>query len=99
MSQLPARDFEDERATAVMKEDLVAELVARSCEDDAVLLSNAPTKVAKISAAEIYAAAGVAPAVSARAPGLHRTWSPPAVFVLAAALVALFAVLAVVNCR
>jgi hypothetical protein len=97
MSHHPARDFDDGPATAVMKDDLVAELVARSREDDVALLSNEPTKVAKLSAAEIFAAAGVAPvdrpAVFARALILQLTWRRAAVFVLAAALVAVLAVL------
>lgn len=96
MSQLEQRDFDDEPATAVMHDDLVAELTARSRDDEPGPLSDEPTKVAKISVAEIFAAAGLAidaPAASAPARGLRLTWRRAAVFVLAAALVAMLSVL------
>jgi hypothetical protein len=90
------RDFDDETATAVMKDDLAAKLIARSRDDDTAPRFDETTKVAKIPVAEIFAAAGLAPvdlpAASARAPGLHLTWRRAAVFVLAAALVAVIAV-------
>ncbi len=98
MSHLQERDFDDEPATAVMPDHIVAELTARSRDDAAEPLSGEPTKVAKISVAEIFAAAGVAlvdaPTASAGARGLRLTWRRAAVFVLAAALVAVLAVLA-----
>lgn len=95
MSHPERRDFDDGPATAVMHDDLVAELTARSRDDDAALLSDAPTKVAKISVAEIFAAAGVAAVdapASAPAPRSRLTWRRAAVFVLAATLVAMLAV-------
>jgi hypothetical protein len=90
------RDFDHETATAVMKDDLVAKLVARSRDDDAAPLSDETTKVARIPVAELFAAAGVAPvdrpAGSVRVLGLRFTWRRAALFVLAAGLVAVIAV-------
>jgi anti-sigma-K factor RskA len=93
MSDRPQRDFDDELATAVMHDDLVAELTARSRDDDEAPLSDEPTKVAKISVAELFAAAGAPVDAPAAAAGLRVTWRRAAVFVVvAAALVATLAV-------
>jgi hypothetical protein len=98
MSPPQERDFDDDPATTVMPDDVVAELSARSRDDAAEPLSDEPTKVASISVAELFAAAASVDLVDAR-PASARTlggrfpWRRAAIFVLAAALVAMLAIL------
>jgi hypothetical protein len=97
MSHPEQREFDDEPATAVMHDDLVAELTARSRDDDPAPFSDEPTKVAKIPVAELFAAAGVtavdAPSVSAPATEQRLTWRRAALFALTGVIAAMLAVL------
>ncbi len=110
VSKRDERDFGDEPPTTVMRKEQLTELTARTrCDfpklsEAADAFSDDPTAIAKLSAAEILAAAGetiaaIPPVELEAAPEPAVTpwqrWQQSAVVWIATALVALLAVLAI----